>query len=399
MFSVSEQIIPYFITLVLVSFYASHLLYSAILKSNKNKWAFLYIPAEKSPTNARLLGGLGTALSILISFSFMLIINSITPFLQTNDLLILKVAIPSVILLTLSGYIDDRYELRARYKLFFQFLSVGTFAFISTQIYAHNHAWLVFTISIFVGFALINGANLLDGLDSMSIKIGSVISFGFLFLAYKTGSATLSSLSVATLASLGSFYFFGREPAKIYMGEIGGSLLGFLYYVQAIIAYGELNKYGNGYESASWVIIVCALPVFELAISFARRIIMGKSPFRGDKLHLHHILKLNYKLSATTTSDLISGTLFLISTTGFLFSAFASPILGALIVLSLLLGTYLKICLHDWMKIQNSFNQKNLFLLFEDKPVYVVNSDLFKAVSLNMPVSSDSLTKKKKQAA
>lgn len=399
MFSVSEQTIPYFITLVLISFYASHVLYTAILKSNKNTLNFLYIPAEKSPTNARLLGGLGTSLSLILSISYMLFINSVTPFLNTNDLLILKTAIPSIFLLTLSGYIDDRYELRARYKLFFQFLSVASFAYISTQIYAHNHSYFVFTFSIVVGFALINGANLLDGLDSMSIKIGSVISFGFLFLAYKTGSATLSSLSVATLASLGSFYFFGKEPAKIYMGEIGGSLLGFLYYAQAIIGYGELNNLGNGYESASWVMIVCALPIFELAISFARRILMGKSPFRGDKLHLHHILKLNYKLSATTTSDVISGSLFLIITVGFLFSQLTSPILGSLIVFSMLLGAYLKICLHDWMKIQNSFNQKNLFLLFEDKPVYVVNSDLFKSVTLKFPSPNIETHKKKKQAA
>lgn len=373
------------------------MLYLAILKSNKNKWAYLYIPAEKSPTNARLLGGLGTALSMLCSIAFMLFINHFTPFLTDTDHKLLIISSISITLLTISGYIDDRYELRARYKLLFQIISVAAFSYMSAKLFANNNTLIVFCFSMILGLALINGTNLLDGLDSMSLKIGSVISLGFLFIGYKTHTPALISLPLVTLASLGSFYFFGKEPAQIYMGEIGGSLLGFLFYIQAIFSYGKISTSNHGIDAAAWIFIVCALPIFELALSFTRRLIMGKSPFRGDKLHLHHILKLNYKLSATTTSDIIATSLLMTTAFGALVAYLTNPILGAFAVLFIFLGCTLKICLKDWLKIQNSHAEKNLFLLFEDKPVYVVNSDLFKGVRLQL--NSRALENKNKKSA
>lgn len=398
MFNSLETTIPYLFTLVILSFLSSYLLYVAILKSNKNKWSVLFIPAEKSPTNARLLGGLGTAVSIFTTVSFMLSVNQYSNFLNLADQKLLYTSVISIAMLTIAGYIDDRFELRARYKLFFQVISVASFSYASTLVFASNHSLIIFSCSLFLGLALINGTNLLDGLDSMSLKIGSVISIGFLFLGLKTQSAILISLSLITLSSLGSFYFFGKEPARIYMGEIGGSLLGFLFYIQAIFAYGKLSTFNHAIDAASWVFLICALPVLELAISFTRRVVMNKSPFRGDKLHLHHILKMKFKLTATTTSDIIASGLFLINFFGAFLSYLAGPKIGGLAVVFIFTGCYLKICLNDWRKIQKSSSEKNLFLYFEDKPVFVVNSDLFKHVQVQQRAKAEK-NKQKKSAA
>ena len=48
------------------------------------------------------------------------------------------------------------------------------------------------------------------------------------------------------------------------------------------------------------------LPVAEVFIRFIRRVLSNKSPFKGDRLHMHYILSNNYGFSPSTASTLIS---------------------------------------------------------------------------------------------
>jgi len=386
--------LTYFFSLITLSFVISQIIYIGILKSNKQKLNFLYIPADKSPTNARLLGGLGTSVSLLSTIAFMFVTNYFYPFLQLFEKQLLLSAAVSIFSLTIAGYIDDRFELRARYKLLFQFASITSFSYYSAIHLSNAHPELVFGFCVILGVILLNGTNLLDGLDSMTIKLGSVINFGFIFISLKTNNLTLLSLSMATFASLSAFHFYGREPAKIYMGEIGGSIVGFIFYIQSIFAYSELTSYGNGYYSAGWLLIVTALPMCELSISFLRRIVMGKSPFRGDKLHLHHIIKNKYALSPSATSTSMATTLALIIAGCSVLAEFTNSLIGAGFSIFLINFIYVKTCIQDWRNTQNKRRVENLFLYFEDKPVFVVDTDLLKNIKPSIAISEKSGKKK-----
>lgn len=393
------SLIPYFFSLAVISFMTSFLVYVAIMKSNKHYLSFLFIPAEKSPTNARLLGGLGTSLSTLLSSVFIWAINKDLRMFTKADMKLLGTLLVPIVLLSISGYIDDRFELRARYKLIFQFLSVFSFSFVTTKVVAENSPWLIFSASMFLGLALLNGTNLLDGLDSLTVKLGIVIASSFLFLGIQVYAPLLIFLSLSTIASLSAFYFFGKEPAKIYMGEIGGCVIGFLFYAQSVIAYEKYTSVGNGFKAGSWALIACALPICELGISFIRRIAMKKSPFRGDKLHLHHILKNKYKWTASKTSNVMAISLFTFNALSFVVAFYLSPLLAVCLNVSLIVSTYVSVCYAEWYKTKYTSIKENLFLLFSEKTVHVINSDLFKDVHIAVKTGHETSTPSRKKAA
>jgi UDP-N-acetylmuramyl pentapeptide phosphotransferase/UDP-N-acetylglucosamine-1-phosphate transferase len=218
----------------------------------------------------------------------------------------------------------------------------------------------------------------------MTIKLGIITSLAFIYLGIKAESAPVIFISTSTTGALIAFYFYNREPAKIYMGEIGGSVVGFLFYAQAALAYQDLTHFGNAYKSISWVIIACSLPLCELGISFLRRLAMNKSPFRGDKLHLHHILKAKYKLSASRTSTVMAlfyGTTFF---TSYLVGKYTTPQIGASLSIITIVSFYLKICYKDWIATKNPRQFENLFLHFEDKTVHVIDSDLLNNLTVEV---------------
>lgn len=382
-------------SLVIISFTASFLTYFLINSSRANFLSFLYLPANKSPTNARLLGGLGFTSGIIGAVLYLSLTHRPSLYMTASDLRFLQFLFFPMSLLTISGYIDDRFEIRARYKLLFQLMSISSFAAFTSHEVSQNSPFIVFCASTALGILLVNGTNLLDGLDTMTVKLGIVISLTFAYLGMKSESGAVIMISACTIAILSAFYLFNREPARIYMGEIGGSVVGFLFYAQASLSYKNLIKFNNGYKSAAWIIIACSLPLCELGISFLRRLIMKKSPFRGDKLHLHHILKSKYKMSSSKTSSVMAVMYAGFFSIGYLLAKYTNPQFGAFVSVALIAGFYVAICLEEWKATVQPQRFENVFLNFENKTVHVLNSDLLANVQIQVKTSQKSRQEKR----
>jgi UDP-N-acetylmuramyl pentapeptide phosphotransferase/UDP-N-acetylglucosamine-1-phosphate transferase len=388
-----QNLIPNIFSLFMVSFFISSLAYLLIYYSNKNFLNFLHVPAPKSSTNAKLLGGVGATIGLFSTLAFGYFTNYNSQLITPQDTNHLIFIIVPICILTFYGYLDDRYEVRARYKLLFQFISISSYAFFTATETAPNHYIIGFFISIGLGIALINGTNLLDGLDTLTIKLGIVASMGFLYIGIKAESIPNIFISTATIATLASFYFFNREPAKLYMGEIGGGVLGFIFYVQCVFGYQNLTNFSHGYYAFSWCLIVAILPLFELGISFTRRVWMGKSPFRGDRLHLHHILRSKLKLTASRTSTIIAIIYFLTICIGQIVSKQTNSIIGFGAAFTFLALTYIRFCYSEWKLSKNNIKLKNLFYHFENKNVHVIDSNMFN--EMEIVAASESYDKRK----
>lgn len=384
--------------MIVISFMVAFTTYYLINSSREYFLSFLYLPASKSPTNAKLLGGLGFTTGITAAVVYLAATHTQKSLVTKSDLDFVLFALIPISLLTVSGYIDDRYEIRARYKLAFQLLAISTFASYTTFHVALNQPMIVFGSSVALGILLINGTNLLDGLDTMTVKLGIVVSLTFAYLGMKSESSAVILISACTIAVLGSFYLFNREPARIYMGEIGGSVVGFLFYTQATLCYKNLIKFQNGYKSFSWIIVACSLPLCELGISFLRRVIMKKSPFRGDKLHLHYILKSKYKLTASSTSTFMAVLYGSIFSLGYAIAKYSLPQFGALVSVALIVSFYVSTCYKEWAATVSETFSKNLYLYFEEKTVHVLNSETLNNVSITV-MKSGAKNRRSKKAA
>jgi UDP-GlcNAc:undecaprenyl-phosphate/decaprenyl-phosphate GlcNAc-1-phosphate transferase len=176
-------------------------------------------------------------------------------------------------------------------------------------------ASVLFTIFMFV--ALINAFNLIDGIDGLAGGIGMIASggFGLWFLLNEHWSLACLGLSLA--ASLAGFLRYNfSEHNKIFMGDTGSLLVGFITTILAV-KFVHLNVTSafapnTGFVSAPvMAVVMLIVPIFDTLRVFSIRVLRGKSPFKADRIHLHHLMVDNGLSHFWASFVLCSVTIFL----------------------------------------------------------------------------------------
>ena len=150
-------------------------------------------------------------------------------------------------------------------------------------------------LTVFVFIVIINGFNLIDGIDGLASGIGILVSAVFGIWFWITGNIgyTIFSFSfVGTLAAFFWFNVFGKKN-KIFLGDTGSMIIGFVMGVLACrFLQLELVREGvTKIPSAPTVVCgVLIVPLFDSLRVFILRIKQGKSPFKADHQHIHHRL-------------------------------------------------------------------------------------------------------------
>ncbi len=171
--------------------------------------------------------------------------------------------------------------------------------------------FLSFGLTVIWIMLIQNALNWFDGIKGLSVGVSGI---GFLTLgvfglvrqevAWEAGleSFLLASFFLAGICG-GSFLLFWR--GKIILGDSGSQTLGFLLAVLSIFAGTKIAT----------TLLVLGLPILDLVFVIGRRIFQEKrSPFKGDKKHLHHNLARKVgEQRASLLLVLISGVLGVIS--------------------------------------------------------------------------------------
>lgn len=123
--------------------------------------------------------------------------------------------------------------------------------------------------------------NWLDGLDGLATGIGIIailLIFGHsLSLAQITSQWSIAIFPLALAGGLIGFLFFNFAPAKIFLGSAGAYLIGFGIATLALIAPAKIAT----------ALLVMGIPILDVIWQIQNRIRQGKSPFSGDRGHLH----------------------------------------------------------------------------------------------------------------
>jgi len=208
----------------------------------------------------------------------------------------------SVAVLMALGILDDLKNTPARYKLAVQ-LSVATLiACCGARISSFNGmlgiwelplaAQYIITIVAITGIT--NAFNLIDGIDGLAGGVGfmSLITLGLLLTL--SGASTEALIAFALGGGLLGFLYYNFNPAKIFMGDTGSLVLGF---VTAVLCVRLIqHNTGSGVlltNAPVFTLGIVAIPVFDTLRVFTLRIWEGRSPFDPDKNHIHHILTNN----------------------------------------------------------------------------------------------------------
>ncbi|MGB8021658.1 MAG: MraY family glycosyltransferase [Candidatus Nanopelagicales bacterium] len=259
------------------------------------------------------------------------------------------------VIIVVLGLADDRWELDAPTKMAGQILAAGVMSLQGISL-----LWLPIggvlvldpttsvLLTVLIVLISVNAINFVDGLDGLAAGITGVSALAFFVYAYLLSvqygveRATLSALVSALLVGMClGFLPHNAFPARLFMGDTGSMLIGYLMAASVITLTGKVDP--NALEGTTLLpallpilvpLCVLAVPLIDLALAVIRRTRAGRSPFAPDKQHLHHRL-LEMGHSQRRAVLLLTGWAALISFTAVLMAfvpmrvALPAGILGA----------------------------------------------------------------------
>ncbi len=195
------------------------------------------------------------------------------------------------------GLTDDRVGVNPWIRLAVEFavagfvvygLGIGLTAFIGIE-------WLTRILSMIWIVGVINSFNMLDNMDGLSGGVAAVIAGSMaavMLISPDPGTARpqlfVAALLLVVLGALLGFLWHNRPPAKIFMGDAGSYLVGFLIAVAMLMA-----TFTGGPDRPHGVLApLCAMavPLYDMTTVLWIRIREGRSPFVGDRSHFSHRL-------------------------------------------------------------------------------------------------------------
>jgi len=213
------------------------------------------------------------------------------------------------------GVADDIWDLDWLTKLMGQVLAAGFLAWQGVQLYqlpigsgltvGSSRMWTFLTVLTVV--IAMNAVNFVDGLDGLAAGVLAIGGTAFFLYAYlltrEVSSGTYANANLAALvlavlvgACVG-FLPHNVYPARIFMGDSGAMVLGFVFSAAAIVVTGQIDpeqvlerQRFPAFLPMLLPFAVLLLPLLDMGLAIVRRVGTGKSPFHPDRMHLHHRL-------------------------------------------------------------------------------------------------------------
>ncbi len=268
-------------------------------------------------------------------------------FVKPGDLNYLNAFIASAFIIAIIGVKDDLVGIAPDKKFFAQIIIAFVMIYFGNVRITSFHGFvginelsLPFSV-IITGLVIVfitNALNLIDGIDGLAGGIGLTASIIYAICFYRIGSIGECVLSVGMAGSLLAFLYYNVSPAKIFMGDCGSLLLGFILSILSI-RFMELNSIippGADtlpfFASPAIAISILGLPIYDTLRLFSLRIIKLKSPFAADNNHLHHWLIVSFRFTHIQASRILVALNLLLAISAFFFSYLGSTKLILLVL-------------------------------------------------------------------
>ena len=191
------------------------------------------------------------------------------------------------------GVLDDWKGIRGRHKLIGQIVAATILMFFGYQFESVQFAGMNIRFGVFAGIliylwvlASINSVNLLDGADGIATTIGTIMSGSMGVMMLFQGKGIDAVIMFSITGALIAFLKFNFPPAKVYLGDAGSMMIGFLL---AAMAIRSTFKQSSLFAFMAPVTLL-AIPFIDTGAAIIRRRLTGRSVFSVDRGHLHHAL-------------------------------------------------------------------------------------------------------------
>ena len=200
-----------------------------------------------------------------------------------------------VVIVFLTGAIDDVRNLKPRQKLLGQILAACVAA--ASGLVIGNVAnpftaelipigWLAYPITVVYLVAFTNVINLIDGLDGLAAGITAISCAAMFYLSYEAHQIDAAVLACILAGCCLGFLRYNFNPASIFMGDCGSNMLGFLLGVIALLGV-------NRVAAATTLIVplvIAGVPIIDTFAAIVRRRRGHTAISQADTGHIQHRL-------------------------------------------------------------------------------------------------------------
>lgn len=250
-------------------------------------------PLKRQKEPVPYLGGLAVYVAFLSALAL----------LHDFDHSVLAILLPATGLVLL-GLMDDFGVIRPWPKLFWQVFAV------SILIKAGIYIKLGFLpMSVNVGLTMfwlvgcINAVNIIDIMDGLASSVAMVAAIALFGFAMWCGRDMVAMMALALAGSLMGFLVYNRQPARIYLGDAGSMLIGFM--VGALAINNAYTRVSN--LAAIAPVLVVGVPVFDTAFVSVIRLMRGRNPMHGSPDHFAlRLKKLGWPVNHVVTASVLA---------------------------------------------------------------------------------------------
>ena len=185
------------------------------------------------------------------------------------------------------GLIDDLRGLTPVTRLSAQLLAGLLVSQTDWCLAVSSNSYINVALTCLFVMLFINAFNFFDGADGLVAGVAAVAGLGYAMLYSMRAASVGAAASWSLLGACLGFLLFNFPPAKIFMGDSGSTVLGFL------LAFLGLDFYRVHHEIGTRLLlplIFAGLPLLDLFLAVFRRMRKRMSPFHGDRQHLYDLL-------------------------------------------------------------------------------------------------------------
>lgn len=235
----------------------------------------------------------------------------------------------------LIGLIDDMYDLSAASRMTIQ-AGVAIVVIVATGVHVDSLGFfgaselrthtLGIPLTIVAVVGLINAFNMMDGIDGLAGGLAVVCILAILAFSTAASGQALGVLLLLQVLLVAMVPYIGvnlgwPDGRKIFMGDAGSTLIGFLLAWSLIF----LSRREVAMLAPVDVLWCIAVPIMDTLAVIVRRMSQGRSPFKADRQHLHHLM-LDAGYSPRAVLALIVGAGALLAAIGYAMRNVPHPI-------------------------------------------------------------------------
>jgi len=273
------------------------------------------------------LGGVSIAFGLAVALGMAVIVDALYPAGPKPDPSSLLPVISGAALVFAVGLWDDLDPIEPMLKILFE-TAAGSIVIAAglvigrVTIFGNTHelGWVAIPVTLAWLVLITNAFNLMDGLDGLAAGLIAIAATTCATVLLARGEEPSAMLLVSLLGAVLGFLVYNFHPARIFMGDSGSLLAGFLLAVTAITG----QQKGATTLAVGVPLLIFALPLADTVVAIGRRLLGGGSRGRGpagiatalgrvltgDREHIHHRL-LGLGLSQRAAVLLLYGLMLL----------------------------------------------------------------------------------------